>query len=148
MKRLYCHVTVKIYWCNVLCKFLIKIESTRKRKIKEQAPQLTLLWWDFQKQPTKVFYKKNLFLKISQYLQETSVLEFLFKKVVGLKTCIFIKKKPQHRCFPVNITKFLRLSISENISDRLLLTVSMVSSGFRVQVTGLVFWFLSRRLLY
>ena len=49
-----------------------------------------------------------------------TVLEFLFKKVEGLKACNFIKKRPQHRCIPVNIAKFLRLLISKNIWDRLL----------------------------
>ena len=39
---------------------------------------------------------------------KTSVVEFLFKKVAALKARNFIKKKLQHRCFPVNITKFLR----------------------------------------
>ena len=42
-KKLSCHVIVNNYLCNVLCKFLIKIESTQRRKIKEQTPQLTLL---------------------------------------------------------------------------------------------------------
>ena len=32
----------------------------------------------------------------------------------------FIKKRPQHRCFPVNIAKFSRLLISKNICQRLL----------------------------
>ena len=48
------------------------------------------------------------------------MLESLFKKVAGLKACNFIKKRPQHRCFPVNIAKFLILLISENICKRLL----------------------------
>ena len=39
---LFCHVIVKNYLCNVLCNFLIKTESTWKREIKEQTPQLTL----------------------------------------------------------------------------------------------------------
>ena len=39
---------------------------------------------------------------------KTSVLESLFNKVVGLTVCNFIKKKLQHRCFPVNIAKFFR----------------------------------------
>ena len=32
----------------------------------------------------------------------------LFNKVVGLQSCDFIKRRLQHRCFPVNIAKFLR----------------------------------------
>ena len=42
-KKLSCHVIVNNYLCNVLCKFLIKTESTQRRKIEEQTPQLTLL---------------------------------------------------------------------------------------------------------
>ena len=48
------------------------------------------------------------------------MLESLFKKVAGLKACNFIKKRPQHRCFPVNIEKFLILLISKSICERLL----------------------------
>ena len=33
--------------------------------------------------------------------------EYLFNKVAGAKTCNFIKKRLQHRCFPVKIAKFL-----------------------------------------
>ena len=41
--NLFCHKIVKNYLCNVLCKFLIKIESIWRRKIKDQTPQLALL---------------------------------------------------------------------------------------------------------
>ena len=44
-KKLLCHVIVKNYLCNVLCEFLIKFESTSRREIKEQTPQLTLLYF-------------------------------------------------------------------------------------------------------
>ena len=36
------------------------------------------------------------------------MVEFLFNKVAALKARNFIKKRLQHRCFPVNIAKFLR----------------------------------------
>ena len=42
-KKLICHVLVKNYSRNYLWKFLIKIESLWRRKIKEQTPQLALL---------------------------------------------------------------------------------------------------------
>ena len=45
---------------------------------------------------------KKVLLKFLQYPQETPVLESLFKKVAGLWPCNFIKKRPQHRCSPVN----------------------------------------------
>ena len=43
-KKLFCHVIVKNYLWNVLYKFLIKIKSTWRPEIKEQVPQLTLLF--------------------------------------------------------------------------------------------------------
>ena len=36
------------------------------------------------------------------------VLVSLFNKVAGLQACNVIKKRLQHRCFPVNMVKFLR----------------------------------------
>ena len=56
------------------------------------------------------FLLKRLLLKISQYPQEKPELEPLFKKVTGLKACNFIKKRPQHRFFPMNIEKFLGIA--------------------------------------
>ena len=36
------------------------------------------------------------------------MLESHFSKVAALKACNFIKKRPQHRCFLVNIAKLIR----------------------------------------
>ena len=38
------------------------------------------------------------------------MLKSLFNKVAGFKASNFVNKRLQHRCFPVNITKFLRTS--------------------------------------
>ena len=48
----------------------------------------------------RICFSKQVFLKVSQ--QENS-------SVVGLKVYNFINKR-QHRCFPVDIAKFLRTS--------------------------------------
>ena len=48
------------------------------------------------------------------------MLECLFNKVAGVQACIFVKKRLQHRCFPVNIVKFLRTPILKYICERLL----------------------------
>ena len=120
-KKLFYHMVVKNYLSNVSIRFLIKIESTWRREIKEQAPQLTLL---YRGRTVRSSHRRccirKLFLKILQYPQETPVLESIFKKVADLQTCNFIKKRPQHRCFPVNIAKFLILPILKNICKRLL----------------------------
>ena len=60
---------------------------------------------------------KKLLLKILLYSQENN-----FRTLgQGLHVCNFIKKRLQHRCFPVNIAKFLRTSILNNICEQLLL---------------------------
>ena len=53
------------------------------------------------------------------------MLESLFNKAAGLQTCNFIKKRLQHRCFSMNIAKFLRTTILKNNSERLLLFYSI-----------------------
>ena len=109
--------------------------------MKEQSPQLTLLYRDRTLRSNhRRFCIRKLFLKTLQYPQETPVFESNFKRVVHLQTCNFIKKRTQHICFPVNIAEFLILPILKNICKRLLFIFSRVSD-FRVQVTGLVFVF-------
>ena len=43
--------------------------------------------------------------------QKISVLKSLFNTVRDLKAHNFNKKDTQHKCFPVNITKFLRIAV-------------------------------------
>ena len=66
---------------------------------------------------------KNLTIFKGKYL----CWSLLFNKVAGHQTCNFIKKKLQQRCFPVNITKFLRGPILKNICERLLLLCNRIS---------------------
>ena len=60
-----------------------------------------------QQQLPEVFYKKAV-LKISQFLQQSTCVG---NKVATLQACSFIKKRLQHRFFPVNIAKLLRTPI-------------------------------------
>ena len=57
---------------------------------------------------------------------KTPVLDCLFNKAAALQVCNFIKKKLQHRCFPVIIAKFLRIPILKNICERLLLFIQKI----------------------
>ena len=56
------------------------------------------------------------------------MLESLFNKVAGLKTCNFIKKR--QRCFPVEFAKFLRTPILKNSCERLLLSSVFINLTF------------------
>ena len=49
------------------------------------------------------------------------MLESLFNKAASFQTSNFIKKRLQHRCFTLNIAKFLRAAILKNIYKRLFL---------------------------
>ena len=83
--KLFCHLIVNNYLCNIWWKFLIKIECTWKREIRKQALQLTLLYRDrTARRSHRRCSIRKLFLKIFQYPQETPVLESIFKKVAGL----------------------------------------------------------------
>ena len=59
------------------------------------------------------------------------MLESPFNKLAGFKTCNFLKKRLQHRCYPVNIAKFLStlilMIICEQLLQFLLLTVNISS---------------------
>ena len=43
------------------------------------------------------------------------MLESLFKKVADLEAHKSIKRRLQHRCFPVNIAKFLKTAFSKEL---------------------------------
>ena len=68
------------------------------------------------------FSIRKLLIRFSNILRKTLVFESLFNEVAGLQACNFIKKKLQHRCFPVNIAKFLRIPILRNSWKQLFLT--------------------------
>ena len=59
--------------------------------------------------------------KFRKFHMKTSLLESLLNKVAGIQVCNFIKKRLQHRYFPVKFAKFLRTPILKNIWERLLL---------------------------
>ena len=73
---------------------------------------------------------KKLFLKILQYSKSCKILQIFFNENVGLQSCNFFKKRLQHRCFPVNIAKFLRTPVLKNICQRLF-------ERFRTQINNI-----------
>ena len=84
-RKLFCHVIIKNCLCNVSWKFLIKIKTTWRREIKEQAPQLTLHYLGrTARRSHRRCCLRKLFLKILQCPKETPVLESIFKKVADL----------------------------------------------------------------
>ena len=64
---------------------------------------------------------------------KTHGLGCLFNKAVALQVYNFIKKKLQHKCFPVIIAKFLRIIPNlKNICERLLLFIRKICWSIRI----------------
>ena len=68
-----------------------------------------------------MYSRKKVFLKFSQELftRKHQCWGLLLNKNAGLRVCNFIQKKLRHRCFLVNIAKFLRTPILKNINELL-----------------------------
>ena len=56
-------------------------------------------------------------LKVCNIHRKTVVLESLFSEVSSLEAYTFIKKRLQHRCFPVNILMFFRKFYLKNTTS-------------------------------
>ena len=56
-----------------------------------------------------VVFCKKVFLKILQNSLGNTCVRAFFNKVPGLRPATLLRKRPWHRCFPVNFTKFLRI---------------------------------------
>ena len=68
-----------------------------------------------------MFFKKGV-LK----LKSLSVLQSLFNKVSDLQVCSFIKKRLQHKCFPVNSANILGHLFPQNLPGRLLMRLRLM----------------------
>ena len=55
------------------------------------------------------------------FIKKNALKNFTLFSEKQLKACSFIKKRLQHKCFPVNIAKFVRTPILKNICEQLLL---------------------------
>ena len=98
-----------------------------KRQSFSKLLESELSFKNCQKQPLEVFCRKRSFLKFWKLHWKTSVLESLFNKAAGLKACSLIKKRLQHKCFPLKFAKFLKTPILKNICDNCFCTVHLVT---------------------
>ena len=74
------------------------------------------------KQCPEAICKKSFSSKFCNIHRVTPVLESLFNKVAGLKTCNLIKKETPTQAFSFEHGRFLSTKILKNICKRLLLT--------------------------
>ena len=74
------------------------------------------LFFDSRKHPFEDVFQYRYSWEFRNIHKKTPVLGSLFNKVASLQICNFLKKRRQHRCFPVNIAKFLRTPFLQNTS--------------------------------
>ena len=97
------------------------------------------------------FSVKKVVLKNFAIFTEKHLCCSLF--LICLKACNFIKKTLQHRCFPMNIAKFLRTPILRNIWEQLLLETQTYitypwSALLSLVEKSLIGWFIMHRNIF
>ena len=66
-----------------------------------------------------MFHKRAVFINLVIFIGKHLCWSVFFNEDGSLQSCDFIEKRLQHRCFPVNIVKFLRTPVLKNICERL-----------------------------
>ena len=66
-----------------------------------------------------VFFKKAVLKHFAVFTEKDLCCSLFVNKNAGLQSWNHIKKRLQHRCFPVNIAKFLGKLVLKNICERL-----------------------------
>ena len=69
----------------------------------------------------QITHFKKMFRKYGSIYRKTSMLESFFNNVL-----VSIKKRLRHRCFLLNIAKFLRTPILKNVLKKKMLEVSEI----------------------
>ena len=118
--------------------------------VSEIVCKLHYLQFEFQKQCASCiicslgFRNTEQVVRILQFSQENTctVLGSLFNKYAGLKACNFIKKRLQHRSFPVKFAEFLRIPFFTEYTRWLLLETSHELSLLHLRTMyGVISWY-------
>ena len=69
---------------------------------------LIIIFCKTQKQPPEVFIKEAVLKNFAVLTGKQLCWSIFVIKLQAVRSANFFKKRPQHRCFPVNIARFLR----------------------------------------
>ena len=93
----------------------LSVESTPIETSISEVPESFLIYnfrvYRLRSSHRRCSLKKGLLKNFTIFHRKTSVLKSLFNKVAGLEVCNCIKRRLQHRCFPVNMAKLVRATI-------------------------------------
>ena len=73
-----------------------------------------------QKQYRRCYVRKCILRNFEKFTGKRLCQILFYDKFAHLKPVTLLKKRPWHRCFPVNFAKFVRMSFLQNTSGRLL----------------------------
>ena len=90
-----------------------------------------------------MFCKKYILKNSAKFAGKHPCLSVLFNKVAGLSPVALLKKRPQHRCSPVNFAKFLRTPVLQNTSW--LLNFLKITFKYKFFFPEFFFFFLRRK---
>ena len=94
--------------------FFISVKYRLWKDLKANNLRCKISMFTFKKEPFADVLQKRCSETFYKFHRKTSVLESC-NKVVGLHPCNIIKKRLQHRCFPVKYAKFIRTPFLKNI---------------------------------
>ena len=96
--------------------FLIKLQTWRPATLLRKDSNTGTIRKKLQKQSFADILQNRCSQKFRKFHRKITVLESLLSLYVGLKTCNFIKRRLQHKCFPVKSVRFLRAPFLQKIS--------------------------------
>ena len=111
--------------------FLMKLQAQRLATLLERDFNTIVFLWNLQNLLEYLFLKSSsgCFWGFNSCFQRNSEqklvqLSAIYTGFNWKKSICCREKEGQHRCFPVNVAKFLRTLILKNICERLLLKIS------------------------
>ena len=95
-----------------------------------------------QMQSPEMSYKKSVLKNFTKLSRKHLCQSFFFNKVASLRPATLLKKRLQHKCFPVNLVKFLRIiflrSTPETASSSPFRTATFISlRAFKYHICSL-----------
>ena len=107
-KKVFWQMILHSYLCNVLRKFLIKMEARGSVKSKKTHPSWLLLYCvrTIKSNNRTCFTKKGCSCKFRNIHSKNLCWGLFLKKLRAFRTAAFFKKRPQHRFFLVKLGYF------------------------------------------
>ena len=92
---------------------MLTLEQKTFKKKKDFSVSV-LHFWIFRSSCPKMFFKKGVLRNFAKSTGKHLCQNLFFNKVAGPRSATLLKKRLWHRCFPVNLAKFVRTPFLKN----------------------------------